>query len=85
MRLDFFMKQLKQTNIQLLHDALQFNIQERIDMVEALWDSIAENSELLTLSDAQRKLLDERLDNHLQNPQQGDSWEVVKARIVKQL
>lgn len=47
---------------------------ERIALVEALWDSIAVEQENLTLSPAQKQLLNDRLDAYKQNPTKGEPY-----------
>ncbi|HEX7585008.1 MAG TPA: addiction module protein [Prolixibacteraceae bacterium] len=69
---------------QILKDILNLSVSERILMVEAIWDSIPENDEKLELSDETRQLLDDRLATHLNNPNEGSSWEEVKSRIKTQ-
>lgn len=61
------------------------SIAERLQLVEDLWDSIAQdaNAETLPLTDAEKALLDERLADLERNPEAGSSWEEVKARILK--
>ena len=66
---------------QLLKDILNLSVSERILMVEAIWDSIPENEDTLGLSDETIQLLDDRLVAHLNNPNEGSSWEDVKSRI----
>lgn len=68
----------------LMQDILKLSIPERILMVEAIWDSIAEKDEQLELSAETKQLLDERLDAHKRNPEEGSRWNEVKARIKKQ-
>ena len=69
---------------QILKDILNLSVSERILMVEAIWDSIPENEETLGLSDETKQLLDARLVNHEDNPNDGSSWEEVKSRIRNQ-
>ncbi len=69
---------------QMMKDILKLSVSERILMVEAIWDSIAENDEKLELTDETKQLLDERLAAHKNNPNEGASWEDVKARIKNQ-
>ena len=57
------------------------SVAERIQLVEDLWDSIAEDSEQLTLSGAQMAELDRRLEEYQQNPDQGIAWEEVRDRL----
>jgi len=68
----------------LMKDILKLSILERILMVEAIWDSIAENDEKLELTDEVKELLDSRIEAHKNNPSDGSSWEDVKERIKKQ-
>lgn len=69
---------------EIMHDILKLSVPERILMVEAIWDSIADNSENMELSDEAKLLLDERLEAHLKNPVEGFEWSDVKARIKNQ-
>ena len=70
--------------IQMMQDILKMSVPERILMVEAIWDSIAENDEQVELSAETKQLLDERLEAHKNNPKEGSSWDEVKARIKSQ-
>ena len=63
-------------------DALQLDVAERIKLVEAIWDTIAEVPEAVKLTDAQRQELDKRLAAYYRNPQKGSPWPEVKARIL---
>ena len=69
----------------LLQNILKLSIPERILMVEAIWDSIASKEDKQELSDETKHLLDERLEAHKENPDEGSTWEEVKDRIKKQL
>jgi len=65
----------------ILDEILKLSVSERILMVEAIWDSIAQNDEQLELSAEISQMLDERLDNHKNHPHEGSGWNEVKARI----
>lgn len=65
-------------------DILQLDVSERIQLVEDIWDSIATVPDAVSLSDAQKKELDRRLENYQQNPNAGSPWEDVKKRILNQ-
>ncbi len=69
----------------IIEEILKLSVPERILMVEAIWDSIEEKDDMLELTDATKGILDDRLLAHKNNPQEGSSWEDVKARIKKQL
>jgi putative addiction module component (TIGR02574 family) len=64
-----------------ISDAMDLSVAQRIELVEDLWDSIAEMPEKVELTDEQKKILDERLEAFHRNPSEGSPWEVVKERI----
>ena len=66
-----------------LSDVLELSVSERLKLVEAIWNSIADAPEALELSDAQRSELDRRLEEYERNPGSGSPWSEVKARILK--
>jgi putative addiction module component (TIGR02574 family) len=65
-----------------MKDILALSPAERIQLVEDIWDSLAEFPEAITLTEAQRQLLDERLKAHRADPKAGSPWPEVKARIL---
>jgi len=71
-------------NERLLAAAVELPVEERIELVEAIWDSISETEEP-ALTEAQRHELDRRLDDLDQNPGTSRPWEEVKARLQKAL
>jgi putative addiction module component (TIGR02574 family) len=64
-------------------DILNLSLSERIQLVEDIWDSIAEVPEAVTLTDDQKRELDNRLDAYRLNPDEGSPWETVRDRIQK--
>jgi putative addiction module component (TIGR02574 family) len=60
----------------------QLSVEERIALVEELWDSIAEAT---PLTEAQRAELDRRLAEHEASPEDVVPWEVIKASIAERL
>lgn len=54
---------------------------ERLQLVEALWDSVAEHPDLLPVTEAQRQELDYRLEHYAENTTAGSSWDEVKQRL----
>jgi putative addiction module component (TIGR02574 family) len=65
-------------------DVLALTPEEKLRLVEEVWDSLAIEPQMVELTDAQRQELDARLESARQNPHLGSSWEEVKARIRKQ-
>ena len=68
-------------NNSLPPEILQLNIEERIQLVEDIWDSISSTTEEIELTEAQKKELDNRLNRLQQNANSGSIWEEVKQRI----
>jgi len=54
---------------------------ERLELVEELWDSIADDDEVLALTDEQREDLERRLTEADADPTGGSPWEEVRERI----
>jgi putative addiction module component (TIGR02574 family) len=66
-----------------ISDLLGLGVGERIRLAQAIWDSIAEVPEAVSLTEAEREELDRRLDAYYQDPGAGSSWSEAKARIRK--
>jgi len=58
---------------------------EKLLLVAELWDDIADSPEDVPLTEAQERHLDERYQQFCENPEEGESWAVVKDRIKKML
>jgi putative addiction module component (TIGR02574 family) len=57
-------------------------VQERIRLVEALWDTIAQHPEFIELTPAERRALDRRMEAYLKNPSEGTPWPEVKSKLL---
>ena len=66
-----------------LSDVLELPVTERLKLVEAIWDSIAEAPDALQLSQEERAELDQCLRDYEKNPDDGFPWPEVKERILK--
>jgi putative addiction module component (TIGR02574 family) len=62
-------------------DVMELSIAQRIELVEDVWDTIAEIPEAIELTDEQKRVLDERIALYHKDPSQGAPWEEVRARI----
>lgn len=65
----------------LLEEALELSVAERIQLVGDLWDSISEIPQDIELTEEQRQELRRRIQDYRKNPQEGISWAELKARI----
>jgi len=60
---------------------MSLSVSERIQLVEDIWDSIAEVPESVRLTDEEKAELDRRLDAYHRNPGEGSPWGTVRERI----
>jgi len=65
----------------LVAEILELPIMERMQLVEAIWDSISAAPESLPLTQWQREELDRRLAEYEADPASGSSLEEVFGRI----
>ena len=63
----------------------ELDSEEQIRLVQDLWDEIAEEVARRPLTDAQRKLLDERLADEEQDPDDFEPWVKAKDDILRNL
>jgi len=63
-------------------DILSLSIPERIQLVEEIWDTIANQSENLEITQEEKQIIDERLEALRRNPALCSSWEEVYQRIT---
>lgn len=69
-------------NTNLTEEAKKLSISERILLVEEIWDSIALENESFELTDAQKLELDRRLQSMTDSPDNGRTWEEIKAEFM---
>lgn len=70
-------------NASLLEAAKALPLPERIELAEALWESITDAGHEPALTPAQAEELDRRLEEHRRNPHTGIPWEQVKAELER--
>ena len=66
-------------------DISGLSVAERIQLAEDVWDSVAAETGDLPLTEAQAAELDRRLADLEREPNAGESWPVVRARIEQHL
>ena len=65
--------------------ALELPVKDRLDLAEAIWESLERESRLPPLPAWQQDLLDERIAADDAAPDQGSPWHEVKQRILSTL
>ena len=63
----------------------RMSVAERLALVEAIWDSIAPQTEVAVLTDAQKAEIDRRWAAHQANPEAAVPWEQVEAAALARL
>ena len=63
----------------------RLGIEERLTLVEELWDSIAADSSAVPLTETQRTELDRRIAEHEAKPNDVVPWEEIKTSITERL
>jgi putative addiction module component (TIGR02574 family) len=64
-------------------DILSLSVSERIQLVQDIWDTIAEVPESVVLTDEQKAELERRLDAYHKDPNAGSPWSIIQERIRK--
>ncbi len=59
--------------------------EEKIRLVQDLWDEIADEVARMPLTESQRRLLDERIKQHESNPEDVEPWKKAKDDILRDL
>jgi len=62
---------------------LQLSVEERIHLVQTIWDSIAVDTEATGVSEDHKLILDKRLKAHSNDPSDVVSWNEVKKSARK--
>ena len=68
-------------NVNLIEAAKGLSLPERIELMDALWESIVEDGYEPPLTDAQAEEIDRRLKAHHENPDDVVAWETIKAEL----
>ena len=63
----------------------QLSRDERLELVQEIWDSIAIEDRAMPLSQTQRNELDRRLAAHRANPNAAIAWEDVESEALNQV
>jgi putative addiction module component (TIGR02574 family) len=64
-------------------DIANMPVEDRLQLVEDIWDSIAELPEAVEIPEWHKLELEKRLKAYHKNPDAGSPWSEVKKRILK--
>lgn len=67
----------------LIDNLLALPADERLELAEKLWDSLRDTVQAMPLTDEQKAMLDERLLDMEQHPDDEIPWEQVEADLRK--
>ena len=59
------------------------SVEDRIELAEAIWDSVEEDQGDFELTDAQKREIDRRLAAYDANPDDVIPWETVRKRLQR--
>ena len=66
-------------------DIDRLNVEEKLELIETLWNSLSSNPSNIPVTEAQKKMLDERIAEIDAGDVETIPWEEVKARVFKDL
>ncbi len=67
-----------------LNEIAALSVEERIRLVQAIWDSIAAEQAYPELTEVQKRELDYRIEDYEKNPDNVLTWEDIKASVKRQ-
>lgn len=67
----------------LISEVGSWPIEDRLELIGEVWDSIVATSGIAKLTDAQKQDLERRLDAYRDTPKTGSTWDDVRARLEK--
>lgn len=59
--------------------------EEKLQLVEDIWDSIGTTPDALPVTEAEKKLLDERMQAHLESPDAAMTLEEFRRQLARRL
>jgi putative addiction module component (TIGR02574 family) len=66
-------------------DVAALPLDQRIELVEAIWDSIASEAELVPMPNWHVRELDKRSTSHAADPAGGTPWTEIRQRLLDSL
>ena len=73
---------MKQSSARIAYEDM--DIEERLMLIEEIWDSIASEQEMPELTEEQKAELDRRIESYRRSPGGAVTWEAVVARLTSE-
>jgi putative addiction module component (TIGR02574 family) len=70
---------------QITEDFRMLSPEEKIRLLQELWDEVIDDAANLPISESHRKLLDERLRQHEEHPGDVQNWAVARDEALGEL
>src|SRR2546425_12386502 len=67
----------------VLKHAPSLSVEDRLELIEELWDSLAATPEAIPVTDAQRRGLARRRRAHARNPSAAEAWGGGRAKLER--
>ena len=64
-----------------IDELLSLPADERLRIVEAIWDSIAAEPDSIPVTEAQKREIESRLEEYRRNPSIAIPWEIARQRL----
>jgi putative addiction module component (TIGR02574 family) len=65
-----------------LKEIATLSVDDRLHLVEAIWESIATEPDGFPLTESQKRELERRIEAHAASPEEVIPWEVVRAEAL---
>jgi putative addiction module component (TIGR02574 family) len=65
----------------VLEQAMRLSVEEKLDLISAVWESMTAHPESIPVPDWQLKELERRIEAQRKDPQPGQTWDQVKREI----
>lgn len=67
----------------VLDEILKLSVEDRIRLVEEIWETVSMDPQAVPVTQAQKEELDRRLDDLARNPEAGRSWEEFRSELER--
>ena len=75
----------RKSTMNKIKDLLKLSVEERIHLVQSIWDSVAAEAEASEVDEEHKSILDKRIEAHQDDPHEVVSWEEIKKNAKKSM